>query len=99
AAARAAQSAPDLERGLDAFLGQLPTDVLQPAGLSVDPPSINLGILHPGEDRRFELTLHNKGMRLVFGSASCDDSPWLSLGEGVAQRSKVFQFWGQAPLQ
>ena len=44
-----------------------------------------------GEDRSGELVLHNKGMRLLYGSASCD-VPWLSLGDGAAAQSRVFQF-------
>jgi hypothetical protein len=51
---------------------------------------IDLGTMHPGEDRRCEIVLHNKGMRLLSGSAECEDSPWLSLGDGPTLRRKLF---------
>ncbi|HMC67457.1 MAG TPA: hypothetical protein VKI65_21155, partial [Gemmataceae bacterium] len=45
-----------------------------------------------GEDRTLHLHLANQGMRLLYGSISCEDTPWLFLGDppGVAQ--KLFQF-------
>ncbi len=91
-AARVAARAPDSERGLDEFLGQLPGTALTPSRLHVDPMMIDLGTLQPGEDRRFVLTLHNEGVRLLSGSASCDDCRWLALGDAASQRRKVFQF-------
>jgi hypothetical protein len=81
-AAHAAARAADRGRGLDEFLAKLPADVLRPAQLRVEPAAIDLGTVRPGEDRRCELVLHNDGMRLLYGSASCSDTPWLSLGDG-----------------
>src|SRR5580704_13817584 len=78
AAAHAAARAPDRACGLDEFLGGLPANALRPARLRVEPAAIDLGTLRPGEDRRCELVLHNDGMRLLQGSASCADTPWLS---------------------
>jgi hypothetical protein len=91
-AAHVAARAPDRPRGLDDFLNQLPTSVLRPAKLRVAPEVIDLGTVRPGEDRTCELTLHNDGMRLLFGSASCDDCEWLSLGHGSRSKRRVFQF-------
>jgi len=97
-AARAAARAADRVRGLDEFLGRLPASALRPARLRVEPMLIDLGTLHPGEDRRCELVLHNEGMRLLVGSASCEASSWLSLGEGSGQQSTLFQFSGRSVL-
>ena len=94
AAARTANG----ERALDDFLGQLPAPALLPARLRVEPEVIDLGTMHPGEDRRCELVLQNKGMRLLFGSASCDGCPWLSLGDGPERQRMLFQFSGRAVI-
>jgi hypothetical protein len=84
------------ERALDEFLSRLPAPALLPPRLRVEPEIIDLGTMHPGEDRRCELTLHNKGMRLLYGSASCDGCPWLSLGDGPIRQRMVFQFSDRA---
>ena len=81
-AARDASGAPDQDRGLDDLLDKLPSDALQPPQLHVGTTEINLGTLAVGSDRRFEIHLENRGMRLLHGSITCDDSPWLSLGDG-----------------
>ncbi len=88
AAARTANG----ERALDDFLGRLPAPALLPGRLHVEPEVIDLGTMHLGEDRRCELVLHNKGLRLLFGSASCDGCPWLSLGDGPPRQRMLFQF-------
>ena len=97
-AARTAATAADRERGLDEFLGRLPGTTLTPAHLRVQPMVLELGTMRPGEDRRCELVLDNDGLRLLYGSASCDDVPWLSLADGATQRRKVFQFTDGAVL-
>jgi hypothetical protein len=89
-AAHAAARAADRQRALDGFLGQLPFR-LPAARLRVEPAVLDLGMMRVGEDRRLELTLRNEGMRLVYGSAVCE-ALWLSLGDGPAQPSKLFQF-------
>jgi hypothetical protein len=91
-AARDAARAADPDRGLDDLLDKLPTDVLQAPLLHVGTPEINLGTLAVGADRRFELRLQNHGMRLLNGSISCEDAPWLSLGDGAGTNQKLFQF-------
>jgi hypothetical protein len=96
-AARAAARVANRERALDDFLGRLPASVLTAARLRVEPAVIDLGTLRCGEDRRCELVLVNEGMRLLYGSASCD-SPWLSLGDGPTQTRKLFQFSGRTAL-
>jgi hypothetical protein len=95
-AAYAAGRAADRQRGLDDFLGRLPYH-LPDARLRVEPAEIDFGTMHIGEDRRLELVLHNEGKRLVYGSAACD-ALWLSLGDGPAQPSKLFQFFDRMVL-
>jgi hypothetical protein len=98
-AALAASRATDRERGFDEFLGRLPTaGLLAPARLKIEPPILELRGLPPGKDRRCELILRNDGKRLLFGSASCEDCRWLSLGDGPEQKRKVFQFPDQMVL-
>jgi hypothetical protein len=92
AARAAAARTADPALGLDEFLGQLPVKVLDPARLVVKPDVLDVGTVGLGEDRRLELVLRNEGLRLLFGSASCNDCRWLSLGDGPTQRRKVFQF-------
>jgi hypothetical protein len=94
-AARALARAADGERALDDFLGRLPASALIPARLHVEPALIDLGTLRPGQERRCELVLHNKGMRLLYGSASCDGTPWLSLGDGPERQRLLFQCRGK----
>lgn len=91
-AAREAARAPDRDRGLDQFLGKLPSGVVEAPRLRVEPTEINLGLLQLGDDRRFDLTLENQGMRLLYGSATCVDCVWLSLGDASGVGQKVFEF-------
>jgi hypothetical protein len=97
-AAHAAARAANRERGLDEFLGRLPAADLRPARLRVEPRLVELGPLDPGEGRRCELVLHNDGQRLLYGSANCDGTPWLSLGDGPLLSRKLFQLSGRAIL-
>jgi hypothetical protein len=90
-AARAAREFPDPDRGLDQFLAKLPSSALQPPQLSVQPAEINLGTLAVGGQRRFTVRLQNDGMRLLYGSVTCDGTPWLAVGE-PAGPEKVFHF-------
>jgi hypothetical protein len=90
AAAHAAARIDDRERGLDDFVGRLPA-FSTPAKLHVEPMALDFGTVRVGEDHRRELVLHNKGMRLLYGSASCD-AAWLSLGDGPAVQGRAFQF-------
>ena len=50
-----------------------------------------------GEDRQLELTLKNKGDRLVYGKASVPECPWLTVGES-GSAEKVFQFFDETKL-
>ncbi|GIW79560.1 MAG: hypothetical protein KatS3mg105_1367 [Gemmatales bacterium] len=90
-AAREAAKGPDLDRGLDEFLSRLPCSLPGPK-LYVEPREINLGQLRPGEDRKFELCLSNRGSRLIYGSIVCQDAIWLSFHEARAAQRKIFQF-------
>ncbi len=89
-AAREAAAFPDPDRGLDQLLERLPTQVLQPPKIRVEPADLNLGTLRPDTDHRFELHLANQGMRLLYGAVA-SDAKWLSLGEGQAGARKIFQ--------
>jgi hypothetical protein len=91
-AAHTARNAPDRLRGLDDFLGRLPGSALAPAKLRVEPTTLDLGTMRPREERLCELVLHNEGTRLLYGSATCSDHPWLSFGDKQAKKEKLFQF-------
>jgi len=91
-AAREASLNPDRDRGLDQLLDKLPTDVLRGPKLAVEPTEINLGQLTNRSNRHFELRLFNQGMRLLFGSVTCENGVWLALGESPGAPQKVFQF-------
>lgn len=91
-AAKEAAKFPDQDRGLDQFLAKIPSDVLKPPKLFVEPTEVNLGQVKAGEDRKFELHLANQGMRLVYGSVACEDSPFLAVGDGQGSQQKLFQF-------
>jgi hypothetical protein len=96
--ARDAAKAADQDCGLDDLLDKLPTDVLQPPLLHIGMTEVNLGTLTVGTDRHFELRLQNQGMRLLQGSVTCDEAPWLSLGDGAGTNQKLFQFSGSAVI-
>jgi hypothetical protein len=90
--ARDAARSTDPDHGLDELLEKIPNESILPPRLAVQPQEINLGTLTVGQDRSFQLRLQNLGMRLVRGTATCEDTPWLSLGEGAGARQKIFQF-------
>src|SRR5262249_14443922 len=96
--AKEAARYPDPDRGLDRFVTRLPAGSLTPPQLVVDPGKINLGQLQAGVDRKIELRLANRGSGLLFGSVSCEGTPWLAVGEGHGVSGKVFQFLSDAVL-
>lgn len=98
AAANDALKQPDLNCALDELLGKLPSRVLAAPKLRIEPPELNLGWLALGQDRRVEIHLHNQGMRLVHGTVSCDECPWLTLGELPGTPQKHFQFDHEAVI-
>jgi hypothetical protein len=98
-AAGEAASFPDADRGLDLLLGKLPGGALADPRLRVEPLEVNLGILAVGEDRSFDLHLENQGMRLLYGSVSCDGAGWLLLGEGDGSPEKHFQFTHESAVR
>ncbi len=57
----------------------------------MDPTEVHLGTVAVGEERRFELVLHNRGERLLVGKVAADNCPWLAFGESSAPE-KLFQF-------
>lgn len=89
-AAREAAKNTDRDRGLDQLLQRLPSTVLTPAKLLVEPTHVNLGERRPGHDARLELQLRNQGMGLITGTVSCEDAPWLGVGDAGGKR-KFFQ--------
>src|SRR5262249_33787438 len=90
-AAREAARFPDPDRGLDQFLSRLPTTALRPPKLHAEPQQVNLGQFRPGQDRSWELHLFNRGMGLLYGTVSCEGTPWLALGDAGLSR-KQFEF-------
>ena len=65
-AAKDAAKFPDGDRGLDQFLTQIPSDVVDPPKLALETQEIDLGILPVGtDDRQFDLRMENQGMRTV----------------------------------
>ena len=94
-AATAAARAPDPVRGLDEILGRLPGCPLTAARLRVGSSEHDLGVLAPGEDREFTITLANEGMRLLFGVANPSGVDWLALDDRGRRQSRLFQFSGQ----
>lgn len=91
-AARESSRYPDPDRGLDQLLLQLPTGVLDPPVLRLEPQAVSLGVLGVGEPGAFDLHLENQGMRLLHGSVRCTEGVWLALGEAPGVAEKHFQF-------
>ncbi len=99
ATARELAAEPDLDRALNALLLDLPTSVLEPPRLAVDPAQLNLGTMRVGQDFRFDLHLANRGMGLLTGTVTCPDAPWLVLGgDGAGARKKLFQVLHEAAV-
>jgi hypothetical protein len=97
-AAREAARFPDHDRGLDQLLGNLPSRVVEPPRLFVAPQEVSLGTLKVGQDGRCELHLENRGMRLLYGSVTCDECDWLALGDAPGAPEKLFQFGAEATI-
>jgi hypothetical protein len=90
--AREASKLPDADRALDDLLRALPTGVVEPPRLAVEPAQVNLGTLRVGQDVRFDLHVSNRGMGLLTGEILCEDGPWLVVGDaGARARKKLFQ--------
>jgi hypothetical protein len=96
--ARQAACFPDLDRGLDQMLMRLPATVLDPPKLLVNPLEVSLGQLYVGEERSFELHLENQGMRLLYGSVTCEECNWLGLGGLKGANEKHFQFGAEMAI-
>jgi hypothetical protein len=94
-AAQEAARFPDIDRGLDQLLAKLPSQVLEPPKLKVEPREVNLGIVPMGADRRFDLHLSNVGGRLLYGSV-VSDAKWLTLGDPPGTPQKLFQLRDEA---
>jgi hypothetical protein len=91
-ATRQAARHPDPDRGLDDLLSRFPATSRTPALLSVAPAEVNLGRLDRTTPRTFQLRLENSGMGLLTGSLSCENTPWLTLGDAHGSvGQKLFQ--------
>lgn len=90
--AREAARFPDHDRGLDQFLADLPTRVLDEPKLRCNLQDVNLGELDNTRARTLDLHLENQGMRLLYGTISAEDCPWLTLGDPPGAARKLFQF-------
>jgi hypothetical protein len=91
-AARESARFPDRDRGLDQLLGKLPGQAIEPPKLFVSPQEVSLGTLRVGQDQRCELHFENRGMRLLYGSVTCDGCDWLTVGDAPGSPEKLFQF-------
>ena len=90
-AAEEAKHFPDHDRGLDQLLAKLPTEVLAEPQLRIEPEALNLGTAEAGQNRELTLHLENQGMRLLYGTVTCEDTTWLALGDkpGAPRRFPV----------
>src|SRR5207248_1210017 len=81
-AAKEAQTNPDPDIGLHAFVSALPVGQVQGPRLELSPRRLVLGTLLAGESRTITLTVSNGGKGLLQGklTASCGD--WLRLADG-----------------
>jgi len=82
---------PDPDRALDMLIERLPTEVVDPPRLKVEPSFVNLGQVKIGDSRRFELQISNQGMRLLYGSIAVQKAGWLALGDEQGVPEKSFQ--------
>jgi hypothetical protein len=89
-AAKEAARFPDRQRGLDKLLDKIPSQVLEEPKLRIEPLELNLGTLRVGTDRTFDVQLDNQGMRLVYGTVTSDNCPWLTVGEGAHEKTVEF---------
>jgi hypothetical protein len=90
-AAKEAAKFPDADLGLNQLLEKLPTQVLAEPRLSLETQEINLGLLEVGGKRQFRLHMENQGMRLVSGTITSVDAPWLALADATGNQ-KHFHF-------
>ncbi|HTU20525.1 MAG TPA: hypothetical protein VMG10_20860 [Gemmataceae bacterium] len=96
-AAKEAAKFPNVDLGLNQLLEKLPTEVLAEPRLGLETQEINLGTLEVGAEREFRLHMENQGMRLISGSITSADAPWLALGD-AAGNQKHFHFQHELDL-
>ena len=90
---------PNADLGLHQLLEKLPTEVLGEPRLSLETQEINLGVVEIGGKRSFDLHLENQGMRLISGTITSVDAPWLALGDAAGnQKHFHFQHEWKLPL-
>src|SRR5262249_38107140 len=97
-AAKAAAKFPDPDLGLDQLLEKLPTDVLGEPRLSLETREINLGVLEVGSQPQFHLHMENQGMRLISGTVTTIDAPWLRLDDAGNEKHFHFQHELKIPI-
>jgi hypothetical protein len=92
AAAKQAALEPDRDLGLSQLIERFPADpeALRRPNLTLGAAEESLGTLTPGHDKTFELTILNRGMLILRGTAisNCD---WLVFGDRTGPSQKMFQ--------
>lgn len=91
-AAKESAQFPDPDIGLDRLIEKFPSEVVSAPELKVETEEINLGVVPIGEARSFNIELENRGMRLLYGTISCAEGVWLTLGDKGGPPEKHFQF-------
>jgi len=81
-AAREAQTSPDADIALHAFVRALPVAQVQGPRLELSPRRLVLGSLLAGENRTVTLTVSNGGKGLLQGKLTLSGGDWLRLAEG-----------------
>src|SRR5581483_4450291 len=82
-AAREAQTQPDPDIALHAFVGSLPASQVQGPRLDLHPRRLQLSAVHAGEQRQIQLTVTNQGKGLLQGKLSVTEGgEWLKITSG-----------------
>ena len=92
AIAKRAATEPDRDFGLSMLIEKFPADpdALRMPKATLDSTELNLGVLSPGADRTFEITIFNQGMLVLRGMA-VSNSDWLVFGDRQGPKQKMFQ--------
>lgn len=92
AAAKQAAAEPDADLALSLLLEKLPADpdALRAPKLALESNEKYLGLLAPGTDKTFELTIINQGMLVLRGMVLAN-ADWLVFGDRSGPAQKMFQ--------